>query len=304
MSSHASVDDDRAAAFSEHRPLLFAIAYRMLGSVADAEDIVQDAFLRWQRANGVAVRSARNYLSTTVTRLALDHLRSARVQREVYVGPWLPEPLVGATADDPRSPVNLGASLSMAFLVLLERLTPRERAAFLLREVFEFDYPAIARILKASEASSRQLVQRAKKHIAAGRPRFEPNAGIAKSLADQFLTACTTGDTKGLVSLLALDAVAWADGGGKFSAARRPVRGADRVARFAASVVRKWATSGELRVAPVNGGPGLLLHTGGRLRAVMTIELSPDGRHVDSVYIVVNPDKLHGENLCGGSSPA
>lgn len=283
---------DRVAAFREHRPLLFSIAYRMLGSASDAEDVVQDAYLRWERADTAAVRSPRSYLSTTVTRLAVDHLRSARVRREVYVGPWLPEPLVGVDAHDPLAETALAESLSTAFLVLLERLTPTQRAAFLLREVFGFDFPEIARILETSEANARQLAQRAKQHIAAGRPRFESDAKQADELARRFLTASTTGDLHGLIALLADDAVAWADGGGKFQAARRPVIGADRVARFVAAVVRKWRTSGELRIAPVNGGIGLLRYAGDRLRAVMTIASTDGGRRVNSVFIVVNPEKL------------
>lgn len=284
--------DDRLTVFREHRPLLFSIAYRMLGSAADAEDIVQDAYLRWERAAPEAVRSPKDYLSTTVTRLAVDHLRSARVRREVYVGPWLPEPLVGVDAHDPLAAATMAESLSTAFLVLLERLTPTQRAAFLLREVFGFDYSEIARILRTSEANSRQLVQRAKQHIEAGRPRFESTRRAADDLAQRFLAACTTGDVDEVLALLAEDAVAWADGGGKFSAARRPVVGADRVARFVASVVRKWRTSGELRIAPVNGGVGLLQSAGGRVRAVMTVAAGAGGGRVGGVFIVVNPEKL------------
>lgn len=292
MSAQDSSGDERLAAFREHRPLLFSIAYRMLGSASDAEDIVQDAYLRWQRADAAEVRSPRDYLSTIVTRLAVDHLRSARVRREVYVGPWLPEPLVGVDAHDPLAATTLAESLSTAFLVLLERLTPAQRAAYLLREVFGFDYPDIAGILKTSDANSRQLVQRAKQHLAAGRPRFTSDAKQADELARRFLTASTSGDMDGILALLADDAVAWADGGGKFAAARLPVIGADRVARFVASVVRKWIASGDVRIAPVNGGVGLVRHAGGRLRAVMTIAVGDGGRRVDGVFIVVNPDKL------------
>jgi RNA polymerase sigma-70 factor (ECF subfamily) len=294
MSPPESSADNRLAAFREHRPLLFSIAYRMLGSASDAEDIVQEAYLRWERVDQANVRSPKQYLSTTVTRLAVDHLRSARVRREVYVGPWLPEPLVGVDAQDPLAATELAESLSTAFLLLLERLTPAQRAAFLLRDVFSFDYADIARILETSEANARQLVQRSKQHIAEGRPRFPPNPQQADDLARRFLTACTTGDMEGLLTVLADDAVAWADGGGKFAAARRPVIGADRVARFVSSIVGKWTKAGEVRIAPVNGGLGLLLRVQGRLVAVMTIA-AVDGRQVDAVFVVVNPDKLGGE---------
>jgi RNA polymerase sigma-70 factor (ECF subfamily) len=282
--------DDRLAAFSEHRPLLFSIAYRMLGSAADAEDLIQEAFLRWQRADIDDVRSPRDYLSATVTRLALDQLRSARARREVYVGPWLPEPLVGVDDHDPLAAVTLADSLSTAFLVLLERLTPTQRAAFLLREVFGFDYPEVARVLETTEANARQLVTRAKQHVSSGRPRFQTDRKAADDLAGRFLAACTTGEIDELLAMLSDDAVAYADGGGKFAAARRPIVGAERVARFAASVVAKWKSSGDVGVAAVSGGIGLLFHAGGQLRAVLTI--ATDDTRVTSVFIVVNPEKL------------
>ena len=285
--------DDRITAFAEHRPLLFSIAYRMLGSSADAEDVLQDAYMRWQRAKETDVRSPKDYLSTTVTRLAVDHLRSARVRREVYVGPWLPEPLVGVDASDPLAAATLAESLSTAFLVLLERLTPTQRAAFLLREVFAFEYADVARILRSTEANARQLVQRAKRHIAEGRPRFTSDARQADELSRLFLAACTTGDMQGLVSLLSDDAVAWADGGGNFAAARHPVTGTERVSRFVASVVAKWLASGDVAMEAVNGGVGLLFHAGGHLRAVMTVATDTTVGRVQGVFIQVNPDKLH-----------
>jgi RNA polymerase sigma-70 factor (ECF subfamily) len=292
MTSEHSSGDARAAAFNENRPLLFSIAYRMLGSAADAEDILQEAFLKWQRADIADMSSRKSYLSTMVTRLAMDHLESARVRREVYVGPWLPEPLVGVAADDPLAAATLAESLSTAFLLLLERLTARERAAFLLREVFDFDYPEVARILDINEANARQVVRRAKQHIAAGRSRASSDAHIAEKLARRFLDTCVTGDIDGLLAMLSPDAVAWADGGGKFAAARHPVRGADRVARFVASLARKWAEVGELRVAAVNGGAGLLFSVQGELRAVVTVASSDEAESISNVFVVVNPDKL------------
>ena len=284
---------DASATFAQHRVLLFSIAYRMLGTSADAEDIVQEAYLRWQAAGSVAVRSPKDYLCATVTRLAIDHLRSARVRREVYVGPWLPEPLVGVDDRDPLAAVSLAESLSTAFLVLLERLTPSQRAAFLLREVFEFDYDEVARMLETTRANARQLVQRAKQHINTARSRFESDPSTAEDLAHRFLNACETGDTSGLLNLLSEHAVAYADGGGKFAAARHPVRGADRVARFVAGIVSKWRASGDVRVTAVNGGRGLVFLAGDRMRAVLTVATAADGL-IDSVFIMVNPDKLAG----------
>jgi RNA polymerase sigma-70 factor (ECF subfamily) len=187
MTSEHSLENAHDAAFEEMRPLLFSIAYRMLGSAADAEDIVQDAFLKWQRADITDMSARKSYLSTMVTRLAIDHLESARVRRETYVGPWLPEPLVGVTADDPLAAVALADSLSTAFLLLLERLTSRERAAFLLREVFDFDYSEIARILDIGEANARQIVRRAKQRVVGGRPRQVSDPQAAERLATRFL---------------------------------------------------------------------------------------------------------------------
>src|SRR6185436_10637393 len=198
MTNRESAEPHASAIFGQHRALLFGIAYRMLGTSADAEDIVQEAYLRWQGAPAADVRSAKDYLSATVTRLAIDHLRSARVRREVYVGPWLPEPLVGVDARDPLAAATLAESLSTAFLVLLERLTPTQRAAFLLREVFAFDYPAVARTLDTSEANARQLVQRAKQHIASGRPRFSADRKAASVLSERFLKASSDGDLDAL----------------------------------------------------------------------------------------------------------
>ena len=287
--------DDRLARFTEHRPLLFAIAYRMLGSAADAEDVLQDAYLKWQRARIGTVRSPKDYLSALVTRLAIDHLRSARVRREVYVGPWLPEPLVGVDAADPLAATTLAESLSTAFLVLLERLTPTQRAAFLLREVFGFEYAEVARTLRGTEANARQLVQRAKQHLAEGRPRFTAEAGQVDALAHRFLAACTRGEVGELVELLAEDAVAYADGGGKFAAARHPVEGRDKVSRFLASLIAKWRGAGTVVVEAVNGGPGLLFRAGGELRAVLTLAPSGSGERVREVFIQVNPEKLHAD---------
>jgi RNA polymerase sigma-70 factor (ECF subfamily) len=283
--------EQRLATFAAHRPLMFSIAYRMLGSSSDAEDVVQDTYLRWERADVDAIRSPKDYLSAMVTRLSIDYLRSARVRREVYVGPWLPEPLVGVDEHDPLAAATLAESLSTAFLVLLERLTPMQRAAFLLREVFAFDYAEVARILDTTEANARQLVQRAKQHIASGRPRFSPDREAASALAERFLTACNEGDMDALMEMLSADAVAYADGGGNFAAARRPILGAERVARFVAAVVAKWRGSGDVRVSAVSGGIGLVRYEGDSVRAVMTVAAA-DAQHVGGVFMMVNPEKL------------
>src|SRR4029453_12165069 len=193
--------------FDEHRAALFAVAYRMLGSVADAEDIVQDAFLRWREAPRDDVESPRAYLTTIVTRLCIDHLRSARGRREEYVGPWLPEPVVAV--EPPAEPGEMAESCSMAFLVLLESLTPAERAALLLREVFDYEYAEVATILGKSEANCRQLVRRARERIAKGRPRFDASVAQREQMTERFMAACATGDMEGLLGLLSDDITLW-----------------------------------------------------------------------------------------------
>src|SRR6266498_260007 len=223
--------ESRAAVFASTRPLLFSIAYRMLGSVMDAEDLVQDAYLRWQEAPEADVRSPRAYLATIVTRLAINQLRSARTKRETYVGPWLPEPLVTDPTPDASSHLELAESLSMAFLVLLERLSPVERAVFLLHQVFDFEYAEIARIVDKTEATCRQLLARARKRIGQSQARFEADPAKARGLVQRFTEASMAGDLDGLLAVLAEDITLWADGGGKAKgAALKPVRGAADVA--------------------------------------------------------------------------
>jgi RNA polymerase sigma-70 factor (ECF subfamily) len=281
-------------AFLELRPLLFSIAYRMLGSIAEAEDVVQDAFLRWRRAAdaGAEVDSAKSYLAATVTRLAIDHLRRTKARRETYIGPWLPEPLVTGTEEDVAEQAEMADSLSMAFLVLLESLKPVERAVFLLREVFEYDYPDIAEIVGKSEANCRQLFARARRRIEAGTPRFEASAEERDELAQRFFAACVEGDMDGLLELLAPDAVAVGDGGGKAYAAREPIHGGQRVAAF---IVRLFEQGRRMdaRLEPVrvNGQPGALAYDGeGRLLTVLSLDVV-QGR-VQAIRAVVNPDKL------------
>jgi RNA polymerase sigma-70 factor (ECF subfamily) len=220
--------------FAELRPLLFSIAYRMLGSASEAEDIVQEAFLRYHRetAAGVEVDSPKSYLSAITTRLCIDHLRSARVRRESYVGTWLPEPLLTDEEADVARHAETADSLSMGFLVLLESLTPVERAVFLLREVFEYEYDEIASVVGKSEENCRQIAVRARRHVQAGRPRFEASKAQREELANRFFQAVVDGDVEELVGMLAADVVAYADGGGRATAFPRPVHGRDKVLRL------------------------------------------------------------------------
>jgi RNA polymerase sigma-70 factor (ECF subfamily) len=243
----------RTEVFDGYRPLLFSIAYRMLGGVMDAEDVVQEAYLRWRGASEGEVRSPRAYLSAVVTRLCIDHLRSARVRREEYVGPWLPEPLPTGPGSDDAGPAGLDESLSMAFLVLLESLTPTERAVFLLREVFDYDYAEVSHIVGKSEANCRQIARRARESVAARRPRFEHSPEQQERLMRQFLRACTTGDMPALLELLADDVTLWSDGGGKARAALNPIHGPDRVARFFLGVLQKAPSALTIRPAMING---------------------------------------------------
>lgn len=278
----------------ELRPLLFSIAYRMVGSVGEAEDIVQEAFLRHHRAvaDEVRIEHLKAYLSAVTTRLAIDHLRSARARREEYIGPWLPEPLV-SDEQGPSEAAELSDSLSLAFLVLLERLSPVERAAFLLREVFGYPYGEIASVVERSEDNVRQLVSRARRHVEDERPRFDVSRQAHTELTDRFVDACRTGDLGGLVSMLAADVVAYTDGGGKVQAARTPVAGRDRVARFlvAISAPERAGVDIGFEHVDVNGRPGILMRDAtGAPAAVLSLQVA--GGEVQGVHIVINPDKL------------
>jgi RNA polymerase sigma-70 factor (ECF subfamily) len=261
----------------------------MLGSVMDAEDMVQETYLRWQSAAPADVRSPKAYLSTVITRLCIDRLRSARARRESYIGPWLPEPLVTEENDiDDRTGDD--ASLSMAFLVLLERLTPVERAVFLLRDVFDYDYAEVARATGKSEANCRQLARRARGRVAEQRRRFEAPPAQVEAIAARFLRAAADGDMQGLLDLLAEDVTLWSDGGGKVAAALNPVAGADKVARFFAGLGQKLPADFSLRRARVNGGPGIIMYQGARPYGVVSAEIA--GGRVRGLRIVVNPEKL------------
>jgi RNA polymerase sigma-70 factor (ECF subfamily) len=296
---------DEDDAYQELRPLLFSIAYRMVGSVSEAEDLVQEAYLRFHRAvtGGAEVASPKAYLSTATTRLAIDHLRSARVRRERYVGTWLPEPLVTGGEADPADHAETADSLSLAFLVLLERLSPVQRAVFLLREVFGYGYAEIAGLVGRSEDNCRQIAARARRHVEAGRPRFEVSRGQREELARRFFAAIERGDTDGLVGLLAADAVLYGDGGGKAPALATPVRGAERVARLLLGLARRARAEGmRFRPAEINGHPGLLtFDPDGGMLGVFALDIA-DGK-VRTVRSIVNPDKLRHLTTRPGGEP-
>jgi RNA polymerase sigma-70 factor, ECF subfamily len=277
------------------RPLMFSIAYRMVGSVSDAEDVVQEAFLRHQRAlrDGAEVRSPKAYLSAVVTRLSIDHLRSARSRRESYVGPWLPEPLVTDNGgEDPAAHAEEADTLSMAFLVLLERLSPVERAVFLLHDVFGYGYDEIAEIVGKTEANCRQLAVRARRHVEAERPRFEASRRQRDELAERFFAAVTEGDMDGLVQLLADDVVVYGDGGGKGPSWPKPVVGPDRVARLLIGSAQQFVSAGvEIRPRQVNGQPGaVVVDAQGRLVSVFALDIAEGV--IQTVRSVINPEKL------------
>jgi RNA polymerase sigma-70 factor (ECF subfamily) len=268
------------------RPLLFSLAYRMVGSAAEAEDLVQEAFLRFHRAEDVEAPKA--FLTTVVTRLAIDHLRSARVRRESYVGPWLPEPLVSVPGAAER--VEDDETLSIAFLALLERLTPVERAVYVLHELFGYGHDEIAAVVEKSVANCRQILVRARKHVDAGRPRFEPSRERREALLARFMDAVRLGNVEALVGVLAADAVHYADGGGKAQATVVPIYGADKIARLWANIGRR-PLEYTLRAVDVNGQPGVAaLAPDGSVLTVLTVDVADD--HVQTVWAVVNPDKL------------
>src|SRR3954462_4306393 len=281
--------------FDALRPSAFAIAYRMLGSVSDAEDVVQEGFLRLHRARegGERIESPRAYLSTVVSRLSLDHLRSARVRRETYVGEWLPEPLVASADGDPARKAEIADSRSLAFLVMLESLSPEQRTAYLLREVFDEPYDRIAEIVGTSEQNARQLATRARRHVEERRPRFEATREQQETLATRFFAAAEEGDLQGLEELLAHDVVFRGDGGGKAPAAARALHGRARVARLLISGLRSLARFGGFttRREEINGQPGaLFFDRDGRLISVAILDIA-EGQ-IQAVSAIVNPDKL------------
>jgi RNA polymerase sigma-70 factor (ECF subfamily) len=277
------------------RPLLFSIAYRMLGTVSDAEDVVQETYLRHQRAlaEGTRIESTRAYLSAVATRLSIDHLRSARVRRESYVGQWLPEPLLTDDSEDPAGHAEQADSLSMAFLLVLERLNPVERAVFLLHDVFGYGYDEVASIVGKSEANSRQLATRARRHLEESRRRFDATREEQRQLAERFFAAVTDGDLDALVGTLAADVVVYGDGGGKAPQWMVPIAGVDKVSRLFASIGSQMREVGvTIRPREINGQPGaLVLDPEGRITNVFVLDVA-DGA-VQTIRSVINPDKLH-----------
>jgi RNA polymerase sigma-70 factor (TIGR02957 family) len=279
--------------FEEHRDLLFSVAYRMLGSAADAEDIVQDAWLRWSAADQEKVADPKAYLIRIVTNTAIDRLRSARARRESYVGPWLPEPIL--TSPDVAEDVELAESVSLAMLVVLETLSPLERAVFVLREVFDMSHAEIAAALDRTEASVRQTAARARRHVAERRPRYEADREEQRRVTEEFLAATVGGDMDRLMAVLAPGVVLVSDGGGKRRAALRPIEGAEKVARWLAAVGRAPydgvpPAEMELRPAEINGFPGAVIYGRGNILGVLAPEIS-NGR-VTAIRVIANPDKL------------
>jgi RNA polymerase sigma-70 factor, ECF subfamily len=278
-----------ADAFLEHRPVLFGIAYRMLGSVVEAEDAVQDVYLRWQKDTGGAIRSTKAWLIATTTRLCIDRLRSARRQREEYFGVWLPEPLVQG-AQSPEPDAALADSLSTAFLLMLETLTPDERAIFLLHEAFDYTHAEIADIIEKTEANCRQIIRRAKEHLAQGRGRQRVDPALAEMLVQRFIAAARNGDISGLLSVLAADATLRTDGGGRVRASPSPIESADRIVRFLVGIRANIPANAEYRLAQVNGDIGVIVCSSGQPISVLTFAFT--GERIHDVYSVSNPDKL------------
>lgn len=279
------------ALFEEHRQLLFGIAYRMLGTVVDAQDMVQNTYVRWQESSPEELKSPRAWLTTVVTRLCLNHLQLARVQRETYVGSWLPEPLVEAPGADPGENAQLADSLSLAFLVLLETLTPTERAVFILREGFDCEFSEIAGIVEKSEANCRQILTRARKRIDERRPRFEATPDAVEKLVIPFMRAVRDGDFETLLAKMAKDVVLVADGGGKARAIARPLHGAEPIAKLLSQVTRQNAWKAEsVRLATVNGLPGFVGFDGDTPQRVVAFGIR-DGL-INALFVITNPDKL------------
>lgn len=286
--------DAETAAFTEHRHALFQVAYRMLGSVADTEDVLQEAWLSWASTSRGDVANPRAYLIRTTVNESLRRLGRAHHRREAYVGPWLPEPLVDAEPDT-SDPAVRADEVSMALLVVLETLGPLERAVFILRESFGYDYAEIGRILDRTPAAVRQLGHRAREHVRTRRPRFDPEPEVRKRATERFLAAALGGDLDALLDVLAPDVTLWTDGGGIVRAARRVVSGRDNVGRLLNSLTERGLLP-KLRIdhVEVNGDPGVVLRGSDGTYGIVVVELAPDGEHIQDVYSVVNPEKLQG----------
>src|SRR5262245_67920 len=282
--------------FEKHRPRLFGVAYRMLGSAREAEDVVQDAWLRYSAADRQDVRSPEAFLTTIVTRLCLDRLKSARAKREEYIGPWLPEPVITDAHPGPEQSAALAESVTLAFMVLLETLSPEERATFLLREVFEYEYRDVADVLNTAEANCRQMFHRAKSRLQERRPRYRQAAADKRELVGRFATALRDGDAAMLRSVLAEDVGLWSDGGGRVSAARRPLFGRDTIVHFLMGIRRVAVSlgvnlsSGRIRDVDVNGEPAIAIQAEGRIDSIYTFSF--ENGAITALRIGRNPDKL------------
>ena len=280
--------------FESYRPYLFDIAYRMLGSAMDAEDMVQETYLRYQNTPPETIRSLKAYLTTILTRLCMDQLRLARRKREVYVGPWLPEPILTEetpASGDPAERVDREEAISLAFLVLLEQLQPFERAVFLLREVFEYDFAEIATMLGKSEAACRRSFSRAKQHLREHRPRFPASPQIHRQLLSGYFQAVQDGEMTTLTNLLSENVTLWADGGGRIKqAALRPISGRDAVARFSLGTMRFLPEDYQVELAEVNGQTAVIIRTAGQVVLVLTIEV--EAEQIQAIRIIANPEKL------------
>jgi RNA polymerase sigma-70 factor, ECF subfamily len=281
--------------FNTDRPLLFSIAYRMLGSASEAEDVVQDAWVRYRGVDPATIRSPKAFATTIVTRLCLDRLKSARAVREEYVGPWLPEPVLTTEVENPETMLQRAESVTLAFLVLLETLSPEERAVFVLKDVFEYEHAEIAEILGTTPENSRQLLHRAKRRLAQGRPRLSGTAESRRAIAERFARAFSTGDGTALTALLANDVGMWSDGGGKATAARRPLFGRDDVLKFLVGLHRTGVATGHIEDASltmeeVNFEPALILRVAGRLESIFVLAI--EGDTISGIRVVRNPDKL------------
>ena len=279
--------------FTTLRPRLFGIAYRMLGVRADAEDVLQDAWLRWSRTDASALQSAEAWLVTVVTRLSIDRLRALKAEREAYVGWWLPEPLVESLDErTPEAAAELAGELSVAFLYVLERLGPEERAAFLLRQVFDYDYPEVAAQLGKSEAACRQMVHRASERVQQARTRFDVPQPVHHQLLENFIAAAHSGQRDAIQALLSEDAMLIGDGGGKVQSFPHPLVGAFRIANLYWALWRRLADKAVYRIVQINGEPGLLRYLDGRLESAQAVVT--DGKRIVAIYAVRNPDKLAG----------
>jgi RNA polymerase sigma-70 factor, ECF subfamily len=286
---------DHARIFQQHTTRLSGIAYRMLGSRADAEDVLQEAYLRWHQADIEAVQRPEAWLVTTVTRLCIDRLRALHVEREAYIGPWLPEPVMAGDAAPPERRAELASDLSIAFLALLERLAPDERAAFLLHDVFDCEYAEVARILGKTEAACRQMVHRARGRVRRDRPRFAVSESARIALLNRFVAAVHARDQDALLALFAEDATWTSDGGGQVVAARRVVRGAERLTRFVLGIARRYQGRATYQLASINGETGLIIRLDWRLDSILSIDT--DGTRIVAVYNILNPQKLQAITL-------